>query len=179
MAKAAKKSTEFSVVIPTPATDAECDDRILQLGENGRAVARLTADLNASIAQVKSDYEAKAAPIVATIKGLEAAIETYCKSQRARLTEDGKVKSYAFGNGTVSWRSAPPKVTLRKPETILDWLLEQGGKWRRFVRTRYEVDKETMLRFPDLASEIPGVKIGSAGESFTVEPHGLELEQPK
>ena len=167
------------IAVPIRTSDTECDDRILQLGDNLRALQQVQVDLDAELARVKANAETQAAPLQAMVEGLSEAIEAYCDTHRKRLTDDGKSKSYSFGNGEVSWRNAPASVKLRKVADIVAWLREQKGKWRKFLRISYEVDKQAMLRHVDQAREIPGVTIKSSGEKFYVTPIGLELEQPK
>lgn len=45
-----------------------------------------------------------------------------------------------------------------------------------FLREKAEIDKEAMLREPDRARGIVGVTIGTAGESFSVEPFEAEIQ---
>lgn len=179
MAKKAEKPKAIEIVVPIPNSDAECDDRIAQLGDTTRAIERLTADMNESLATVKSDFESKAAPLVATVTGLERAIENYCTAQRERLTGAGKVKFYRFGNGEVMWRRRAAKVIARNRKAVLAWLIEAGGQYKKFIRYKHEIDRATMRKHPDLAKEVPGVSVRSAGEDFTITPFGAELEQPK
>jgi len=40
------------------------------------------------------------------------------------------------------------------------------------------VDKAAMLSEPDVAADIEGVSIASAGEQFFVSPAGLQMQEP-
>ena len=134
----AKKATAAikRIVTPVPTSDDECDDRILQLGEARRALDQGQAELDAAIARAKATAETAATPLRLAIEGLEEAIEAYCSEHRSRLTDDGKVKFYRFGNGTVSWRAAPAKVSLRSVEKILDWRTGSGSPASSASNTR-------------------------------------------
>lgn len=180
MARKTAATAELKIVVPIPATDDECDQRIEAFGMTQRVLDALQVDLNERVAKLKADFETAAGHHTAYQSALGEAIEAYCKANRKRLTDDGKVKSYAFGNGTVGWRAAPPSVRLKKIDQIIAWVLEQPGRsFRKFLRVTHEVSKEAMLANPEKAAEIPGVTIKSAGEKFYVTPIGLELEQPK
>jgi phage host-nuclease inhibitor protein Gam len=62
----------------------------------------------------------------------------------------------------------PPSVRLRDMKRVLEALVQLG--LARFIRVKQEVDKEAMLREPELAAQVPGVSIGSEGEEFVVSP---------
>jgi phage host-nuclease inhibitor protein Gam len=60
---------------------------------------------------------------------------------------------------------------------VVEWLISHGMK--RFVRTKYEVNKEAILDDREHASAIEGIAIGSSGEEFFLAPFGAELSEPK
>ena len=79
---------------------------------------------------------------------------------------DGKVKTADLGTGKVSWRFNPAKVNLRgKVEDIIARIKSAGEPYAKFLRATVEIDKVAMLRDPNLAASIDGVKIASAGET--------------
>jgi phage host-nuclease inhibitor protein Gam len=67
----------------------------------------------------------------------------------------------------------PPAVSLRDIKSILVSLKSLGLK--QFIRTKEEVDKEAMLKEPDIAKTVKGVSI-SQYEEFTAKPAELEVE---
>jgi phage host-nuclease inhibitor protein Gam len=178
MAKKAKaeKTPEQLLAVPVPRSDFECDEYIYNVGELQRQLERLQLAMNDEVEAAKARHAAAALPLATRLNARLAAIEAYCEANRAALTENGRVKFHRFDSGEVKWREAPPKVKLRNVETILAWLLEQQGKFRKFVRVKHEVDKETILGDPELAKDIPGVTITSAGEAFYVTPNETRLE---
>ena len=166
--------------LKTPAADyliprdrEEADEFIYKIGEASRDRQLAETAMNEDIAKIKAEYERKSEPAAAAIKRLTAGLQTWCETHRKTLLI-GDSKTVKFGNGEVSWRARPPKVTLRGLEKILAWL--DKHKLYRFVRIIREINKEAMLSDPVEARKIPGVTIGSAGEDFIVTPFESELE---
>ena len=168
----AKKVKTPGANAPVPQSREEAAAAIRQIGDNGRAIARLQADMNDAIGRLKEAAEAQAAPLVAANKGLVDGLRTWCEANRAALTGGGKVKFADLGTGRVEWRFAPPKVTIKGVEAVIAAVKTLGLP---FLRVREEIDKEAMLREPERARLVPGVSIGSAGENFAVEPFEAQL----
>ncbi len=97
----------------------------------------------------------------------------YAEAHRDELTNHGKRKTVEVPTGTFGWRMTPPAVTLRGIEQILGSL--KSLKLGRFIRTQEEVDKEAMLKEPDVAKTVKGVSIGQH-EEFVAKPAELEVE---
>lgn len=164
----------------TFATRDECNEAIRMLGIAQRELQRVEADMNESLAKIKEASEARAKPYAEQVAYLVTDIWAWCDANRAELTDNDKVKTVKFGNGEVAWREAPPKVSINKKtkaEGVVAWLLEAPAKFRKFLRPKHELNKEAMLAAPELAAEIPGVTIKSAGEGFYIKPFETELEE--
>jgi phage host-nuclease inhibitor protein Gam len=171
MAKKAKR-------IDMPRDRTACDDDIKLVGDLRLKLQALETGMNTELAEVKARYEMDAAPIQEQLDMLEAGIEAFCDAYRPELTDGGKTKTVKFGNGEVSWRNRPAGVSFKrntKKETIVAWLLAAEKKFMRFLRVEHKLNKEAMLDAPELAAEVPGVRISSAGEKFEIKPFGAEL----
>ncbi|OBX05803.1 host-nuclease inhibitor protein Gam, partial [Gallibacterium salpingitidis] len=102
------------------------------------------------------------------IKPLQKAIEIWCETNRAELTNNGKTKTGSFNTGEVQWRQRPPSVLIRKADDVLDRLRQLG--LTRFIRTKDEVNKEAMLAEAELAATVTGVTIKKGVEDFVIAP---------
>jgi len=162
MSKAPKLKTRAGA--PAPQNREEAASFIRRIGENNRAIARAEADMNDAIVKLKEAAEATAAPLADETKQLAA--------NRALLTDNGKRKHAELGTGRIEWRLAPPKVTIKGADAVLHAIKTLGLP---FVRIKEEIDKEAMLAEPEKARLVPGVSIGSGGETFSVEPFEAEL----
>jgi phage host-nuclease inhibitor protein Gam len=162
--------------LPVPQDREACRDAIREIGQVSRELARLQADHNDRVAELRGALGAQAQPLKDRLTALHEGVRVFCEANRDALTEGGRRKHFDFVTGRVAWRHRPPSVTLRGKEGIVERLLEAGG---RFLRTRHEVDREAMLADPEAARAIPGVAIGSAGEDFVVEAHEDELEEAR
>jgi phage host-nuclease inhibitor protein Gam len=174
----AKRSTRVktpAAAFAVPQTAEEANDFIARLGAAQRERVLIETAMNEELAAAKARHEATAAPHKAKAEALIRGLQTYAEAHRTELTKDGRVKFHRFGAGEVSWRTRPPKVTIRGLETVIDALKRLG--LGRFLRVKEEVNKEAMLAEPETAATVAGVSIGSAGEDFIVKPFETELEE--
>jgi phage host-nuclease inhibitor protein Gam len=173
----AVKSKTKGANAPVPQTKDEAARWVREIGDNNREIARIEADMNDAIAQLREDAGEKATPLIERTKLLTEGLRTWCEANRAMLTDGMKRKWADLGAGKIEWRTSPPKVTIKGVEAVLTAIKTLG--LAQFLRTKEEIDKEAMLREPDKARLVPGVSIGSEGENFSVEPFEAVLEGGK
>jgi phage host-nuclease inhibitor protein Gam len=170
-----KKKAIAAAVVRVPQNREEATAMLAEYGTVMRSIEHLETDLNQALADAKKDYIEKASPHVVKADELFRGLQSYCDANRATLTDQGRVKTVDLGTGKVSWRWNPASVKLRgKVEDILARIADAGETYAPFLRATVEIDKVAMLRNPNLAQKIEGVKIASAGETFTVEPFADE-----
>lgn len=164
------------------------DDAAKMIAEFGAAaikVAEIETQMRADLAKVKKDAEKKAKVYIDKAAELFAGLKLYCEANRQTLLGNGTVKTVDFGTGTVSWRWKPAKVTLSgEVDDIIKRVLNKAentpassASFMAFLRKTVGIDKEAMLKNPALARTIDGVKIGSGGETFEIEPFGAEISE--
>lgn len=170
-----KGKTTVKLVVPQSREEAEA--WIRQIGDHRREVVRIETAMNDEIASVKDQYEQQAKPYRDDVEALIEGLQAWAVANREQLTGGGKRQSAEMATGMISWRVLPPRVTIRKAENVLDALKKLG--LQRFIRTREEINKEAMLDDQEAARLVPGVTIGSAGETFNVDPFETELEAAK
>lgn len=173
--KLTNKAKKMANASPVPQSSDDCDLMIHHLGDVRRDIARIEADMNDKLADIKEQYETKAEPLKAKAEELLSGIEIFCAANRDKLTKNGKVKFAHFKNGEVRWRSRPPKVTVRGKDSILDALRNLG--LTRFIRVKEDLNKEAILEEPEAVKSIKGLAIGSEGEDFVVEPFESALNE--
>jgi phage host-nuclease inhibitor protein Gam len=158
-----------------PQSAEQANDFIARIGAAQRQREKIQTQMNTALAKVKELHEKSAKPFAQDIEALTAGLQTWCEAHRAELTRDGRIKTYRFGAGEISWRTRPPSVMVKNVAKVLSELLCRGLD--RFVRTKKEIDKEAILAAPHLAAGVPGLKVSSAGEDFIVKPFATELEE--
>lgn len=146
---------------------------VATIGAAMRERALIQAALDEAVANAKQQAETLAAPHVRTIGDLTRAVQLWAEANRAHLTQDGRTKTVALATGRIMWRLRPPSVRLANVSAVLVAL--NALNLDRFIRTRFEPNKEAMLAEPDVAGAVPGITIASAGEDFAIEPDGIEL----
>jgi phage host-nuclease inhibitor protein Gam len=161
--------------IATPAAQSrqEAEAAVERIGANQRELTRIEADLNDEVSRLKAAAEERAKPLQDAIAADRGLVQLFCEANRGELTNAGKTKTVIFATGEVRWRARPPSVSIRGVAAVIALLKSNFGG--RFVRTKEEIDKEAMLADPDTARQVPGVKIGSEGEDFVIEPFEVQL----
>ena len=181
MAKSPKSKTR-AANLSVPQSAEEAASFIGRIGIAERMVARIEHDMNDQIAKIKQASEEAASGYIAEGKALIAGLQIFCDANRDKLTDGGKVKHHQFGAGKVEWRHRPPSVRLvgKKVDDVIAWIrLQRTTIFKPFVRAKYELDKEAMRTQAEVAAQIPGVIIGSAGEDFIVTPFETQIEGGK
>lgn len=170
-----KAKAMAAVAVRVPQSREEATAMLADYGKVMRGIERLETDLNQALADTKQGFVEKSQPLEAQANDLFKGLQLYCDAHRVELTGNDKSKTVDLGTGKVSWRHNPAKVSLRgKAEDIIARIKDAGAEFAGFLRETVEIDKVAMLRNPNLAKKIDGVKIASAGETFTVEPFADE-----
>jgi phage host-nuclease inhibitor protein Gam len=172
MAKARIKHQVTALLVPQ--THDEAVEHIAEIGRLQRQRERIQASMNDELAAVKQRYEQQALPLGNDIHQLSQGVQIWAEANRAKLTNDGKVKFAQLASGKINWRMRPPKVGLRGKDSIIEACKKLGLS--RFIRVAEEVNKEAMLAEPDVAQTLQGVTI-TQGEDFVITPFETELEE--
>lgn len=169
-----------AVAVKVPATIAEADELIAAYGEHERALAAIATHLEEDSAKLKATAELSAGTHKRAMDELFARIQGYADAHRGELTGDGKTKRAERPAGIIGWRIDPPSVKLQPKATIkgvIAWLLQSRRtlRFRKFLRVKYELDKEAMLKDEATAETVPGISIMRDVEQFYIEPTQLTL----
>ncbi|MGL5166663.1 MAG: host-nuclease inhibitor Gam family protein [Afipia sp.] len=158
-----------------PQSRDEAQTMLAEYGTTARQIEIIETECNQALADIKEKFVQQAKPLNAQADALFKGLQTYCDANRATLTGNDRNKTVDLGTGKVSWRHNPAKVNIRgKVEDVIARIKEGGDRYFGFLRATVEIDKVALLRNPNLAATIEGVKIASAGETFTVEPFSDE-----
>ena len=160
-------------VVPVPRDLAEAAAFLAEIGQEQRATDKIQLGFNAAVDKLKTQAMADVEPHQKKVSQLVEGLFAFAEIHRDELTDNGKRKTVELPTGTFCWRMTPPAVSLRDVESILETL--KSLKLKRFIRTKEEVDKEAMLKEPDVAKTVKGVSIGQH-EEFVAKPAVLEVE---
>jgi phage host-nuclease inhibitor protein Gam len=159
--------------VPVPQSATAAGIILDEIGRHQREITLAQAAFDETMAAAKALAETGIAPNKARIEVLTRGLQIWAEANRESLTDSGRTKTITLSSGTVSWRQSPPSVTVRGVDAVIEAVRQL--ELSRFLRTKTEIDREAMLREPAVASTIPGVSIGSAGEAFIVEPAAVPL----
>ncbi|MBM3250822.1 MAG: host-nuclease inhibitor protein Gam [Candidatus Nealsonbacteria bacterium] len=169
----AKKRQIKHPVTPVPKSLEEATKFLRQIGEEQRATIAIQSTLNARVEELKAKAMSDAGPHQKRISELVEGLFAFAETNRNELTEGNKRKTVEVPTGTFGWRMTPPAVSLRDVKAVLENLKKLD--LTRFIRIKEEVDKEAMLREPEVAEKVRGVSIGQY-EEFIVKPTYLGVE---
>lgn len=184
------KAKAAAADVRIPQNRDEAASMIAEFGAASREVQRIETDLKEALAVQKKASEDLARPHLDKALQIFRGLQLYCEANRAQLLGNTGTKTVDFGTGTVKWRWNPPKVRISGDAedviTAIVQLAEEAttrgdadasNALLNFLRVKQEIDKEAMLKNPDLARTLPGVGIGRGGETFEVEPFGAEISE--
>lgn len=152
----------------------EVNAAIAEIGAAQRRRDEIQTAMNDELAAVRARFEEEAAPHAGVIKELGHAVQVWCEGNRGELTRDGRTKTAKFAAGEISWRTRPPRVSIRGEGIVLEALKRLGLD--RFIRTKEEIDKNAILADPGAVDGVKGVSI-SQGEDFVIKPFETEIEE--
>ncbi len=89
------------------------------------------------------------------------------------MTEQGKKKTVELPTGIFGWRTTPPSVSLKNVKKVMEELKKLG--LTQFIRIKEEINKEAILREPDVAKHVKGILI-TQHEEFVVKPVEVQVE---
>ncbi len=169
-----KRVKTAAAAVAVPQSRDQAAEMVAEIGKSNRELARLEADMNDALAQVKKAFEEKAEPIRKRINEKTHGVQTWAEANRDLLTHGGKVKTAALTTGQLCWRTRPPSVRVTGAESVIVALRKLG--LGRFVRVIDEVNKAAILNEPAAVATVPGISI-SQGEDFVVEPFEAALAE--
>lgn len=173
MAKTRIKSSAAAVDVPQSRESAAA--AIAAIGVASREIKRIEAEMNDALAEIKEAYERDAEPYRLLIGERTVGLQIYAEANRAALTNNHKVKTVEFTSGQIVWRMNPPSVRLTDTEENVIAACE-AADLREFVRYTPTLNREAIKGAPDIARNIPGLKIGQS-EAFVVVPFEVELSE--
>lgn len=184
------KAKAAAADVRIPQNRDEAAAMIAEYGAVAIELVRIEAALKETLAKEKKAAEDLAAPFVKKAEDIYKGLHVYCAANRQQLLGNTGIKTVDFGTGTVKWRHNPPKVKITGGEdSVLEVIsqkqadatsrndVETAAAYGNFLRVKVEIDREAMLKNPDLARTIAGVSIPKGGEMFEIEPFGAELSE--
>ncbi len=169
------RAKKTAVTTTVPQTELDAAAALAKLGDAQRALINIQVALDEAVAAAKLEAEDQAAPHRQVVESVTYGLEIWATANRHEMTK-GTTKTIALSTGELRWRLSPPAIKLRNISAakVIDVIQELALP--RFLRTKVELDKEALLREPDIATKLPGVAIEHA-ETFEARPAGLPLRE--
>lgn len=163
------KRTTYAV----PKDREEAARFLAEIGELERMSLALQVELNESIKRLTEEAMAVDKGRKRRVEELMDGLHAFAEANRDGLTEEGRRKTVSLPTGTFGWRMTPLSVTVRGAADVIRSLKRLNLK--RFIRVKEEINKQALLREPQVAKTIAGVSI-SQKEEFIAKPAQVDLE---
>lgn len=165
-----------TVAVAVPASQAEAEQLLADIGRLQRQVVKTEADMNDVLLSVKDRFEKLAQPLNEQIETKFQSLHIWAEAHRGELLK-GKLKTVRLSTGELLWRNTPPAVKFKKyikVETIVAQL--EAAKLFDLVRTVKEVNKDAILAKPERVAKIAAIQIKSR-EEFVAKPFESQIER--
>lgn len=172
----AKMRSVKKTTVIVPKSIEETAEFIATIGERQRRRDQIQARFNQRIEKIKAAALEASLPYQREIDQFFEGIFVFAQEHRDELTEKGKKKTVNLPTGEIQWRLNPPSISFKKGwnnDKVV--ALCKSLSLERFIRTKEEVDKETMLKEQEVVGKIEGVKIEQK-EQFGVKPAEIGIE---
>jgi len=146
---------------------------LVEIGKEQRLIEEIKSDYNAEMEKLKAKLVASINPHQERLLQLIKGIFAYAEAHRNELTNGGRCKTVKTPTGVFGWRMTPPAVSLHNVKSVLEVLKRLNLK--RFIRVKEEINKEAILKEPNIAKKVKGIFIRQ-DEEFFVKPAILEVE---
>jgi phage host-nuclease inhibitor protein Gam len=164
MSKRVKAAAE---TVAVPRDRAEADSFLARIGAAMRERQLIEAAAEEEVDAVKRRAEEEARPHAEAVSTLTRGLQIWAEANREALCVGGR-KTVTLASGELGWRLRPPSVRIRSLGDAVAAI--KALNLTRFLRVREEVNKEAMLAEPNVAAQIAGISVGSAGEDFFAAP---------
>lgn len=165
-----------TVAVAVPASQAEAEQILADIGRLQRQVVKTEAEMNDVLLGIKDKFEKLAQPLNEQIESKFQALHIWAEAHRHELLK-GKLKTVKLSTGELQWRFTPPAVKFKrgvKVETIVAQL--ESEHLYDLVRTVKEVNKEMILLDPSRVEDIKSIEIKSR-EEFVAKPFESQIER--
>lgn len=150
----------------------EVMEKITQIGNKQREIARLETEMNDKIAEITEQYKGNISTLQDEIIILTHSAQIWCEANRNNLLNNG-LKTANLITGEVSWRYRPAKVSVKKEDFVIEQLEQKG--LMQFIRVKKNVNKDAVLADPSVTKEIDGITIISGVEDFVITPFEVDV----
>jgi len=165
-----------TVAVAVPASQAEAEQALADIGRLQRQVVKTEAEMNDVLLGIRDKFEKLAQPLNEQIEAKFQSLHIWAEAHRGELLK-GKLKTVRLSTGELLWRNTPPAVKFKKgikADAVVAML--EAAKLYDLVRTVKEVNKEAVLADPKRVEKIAAIEIKSR-EEFVAKPFESQIER--
>lgn len=144
-------------VVPLISTDDQVNEYMTALADAQLAANRAELRAKAKIADAEAELAKELSFQHGVIVRCAMILTTYFDKNYDVLTDGGKRQSCEFATGTIGQRRTPPRTKFHDEEAVKEFVVKHG--MTDFYVMKIFLFRDAMLRNPELARTIPGVKI--------------------
>jgi phage host-nuclease inhibitor protein Gam len=160
-------------VVIAPKDIDEAVKYVQGIGDAQRNIDKLATELNDKVEKLKAGTAEKAKQYEGAIAGLFEGLYLFAETNRAKLTDNDKIRIVKVISGQFGWRNNPPSVEARDTDKAIAELKKKGLDV--YVRIKEELDKEAILKNQAIVKGLKEISIKQE-EMFFVKPDEIEAE---
>jgi phage host-nuclease inhibitor protein Gam len=160
-------------VVTAPGNIDEAVDYVRLIGEAQRHIDKIATDLNDEVEKLKEKAAEKAKQFEDAVAGLFEGLYIFAETNRAKLTDNDKIRIIKVISGQFGWRTNPPSVEAKDVAKAIAELKTKG--LAEYVRIKEELDKEAILKNQAVVNVLKEISI-KQDEMFFVKPDEIEAE---
>lgn len=183
--KEAKVETSSEIQLIQYENNDKVAEAVKRVGDLQRERNELKAKTDEQITKLQAELSEKLAPIDAEIELITKSLHAYCEERKEVFFV--KTKSLELPTGILAYRQSPPSVKGNVTEKKIKEILERNSLTKAvesfekriskvFLRMKLSLDKEAVLKQPEKAKKLTGIKIESGIENFYIKPYETNTE---
>ena len=159
MAKRPSRKQTSLVIANVPQSLAEVEQLYRETTNELLEIRSLETDEDTKIAEIHAEFAQKIGPKVERVQNLAQQIYAYAEAHKQELSLNGTRLIAPIGKaGTFQWARLHPSVVVTNVRKVIVEIVKRRLR-KQFLRQKYEIDKEAILKQEARAVKIPGISI--------------------
>lgn len=145
---------------------------IKKIGSLSRDIAALQGEMDAATTKVIRPFLEKIETLRARVEALDVDAVAYCEAHRDELLAGAGGKTVRLSTGTVQFKQARARVVIGGDEGDVVTILQSMGLINA-IRLTTKVDRQYILKHPEVADRVGGLSIEAGGETIVIKPRTI------
>lgn len=165
--------------VSVPGDIREATEYLKKIGDKEREAEKIESELNTAIEKLKTEAEKKVKVLSEEINESGEGLFIFAQANRESLTDDFKKKTVQVSSGDFGWRKERDSVEIvdNNKDAAIAELKKKNLQY--LIRIEEHVNKEEILKDPEVAKKLKCLTVNEGTESFFIKPAEVKLELVK